>query len=105
MKGSFFKVRRFHDRADLEAQLAGWHAEVNGRRSSRATGRIPAELLEEDRRRLRPLRLRAAELALRVPVSVGPTAMVEHDTNKYSMDRLRFRGQAEILSRQQRGAE
>ena len=44
---------------------------------------MPAELLVEERQRLRPLRL--AELALRLPVSVGPTAMVEHSTNKYSM--------------------
>ena len=84
-KGSFFKVRQFYDRADLQAQLADWLVEINERRVCRATGRVPAELLAEERQRLRPLRLRPAELALRLPVSVGPTAMVEHETNKYSM--------------------
>lgn len=28
VKGSFFKVRRFQDRADLEAQLSSWHREL-----------------------------------------------------------------------------
>jgi len=84
-KGSFFKVRQFHDRADLAVQLADWLVEINERRACRATGRVPAELLAEERQRLRPLRLRPAEMALRLPVSVGPTAMVEHETNKYSM--------------------
>ena len=59
--------------------------EVNEQRVCRATGCVPAALLEQERQRLRPLRLRPAELALRLPVSVGPMAMVEHDTNKYSM--------------------
>ena len=36
MKGSFFKVRRFHDRADLEEQLATWLLEVNTMRAVRA---------------------------------------------------------------------
>ena len=85
VKGSFFKVRQFHDRADLEAQLADWLVEINERRACRATRCVPAELLAEERQRLRPLRLSPAELALRLPVSVGPTAMVEHETNKYSM--------------------
>ncbi len=64
----------------LEAQLADWLAEIDERRSCRATRCVPAELLTEERQRLRP-----AELALCLPVSVGPTAMVEHETNKYSM--------------------
>jgi hypothetical protein len=42
VKGSFFKCRRFHDRADLERQLSEWLTEVNTRRPSRATGVIPA---------------------------------------------------------------
>lgn len=85
VKGSFFKTRQFHDRADLEAQLADWLVEVNEQRPCRATRCVPAELLAEERKRLRPLRLRPAELALRLPVSIGPTAMVEHETNKYSV--------------------
>jgi len=42
VKGSFFKVRRFQDRADRLAQLTAWLPEVNDERPNRATGEIPA---------------------------------------------------------------
>ena len=38
----------------------------------RATGIIPAVRLAEEAPRLRPLRVRPEELALRIPVYVGP---------------------------------
>ena len=38
VKGSFFKVRRFHDHEDLVVQLGDWHHEVNEVRPCRATG-------------------------------------------------------------------
>ena len=85
VKGSFFKQRRFVDRADLAAQLAEWRAEMNLQRPNRATGVIPGERIAEERPRLRSLRITAADLALRLPVSVGPTAVVVHDTHSYSM--------------------
>jgi transposase len=85
VKGSFFKQRRFVDEADLAAQLAEWHMEVNTLRPSRATGVVPAERLREEQPRLRPLRIRPADLALKIPVFVGPTAVVLHDTHTYSM--------------------
>ncbi len=85
VKGSFFKQRRFVDRADLAAQLAEWRAEMNLQRPNRATGVIPGERMAEERPRLRSLRITAADLALRLPVSVGPTAVVVHDTHSYSM--------------------
>ena len=85
VKGSFFKVRQFHDRADLDAQLADWLVEINERRPFRANRCVPAALLVEESQRLRSLRLRPTEMALRLPVRVGPTTMVEHETNKYSM--------------------
>jgi transposase len=85
VKGSFFKSRRFHDEADLLEQLAQWHAEVNTQRPSRATGVIPGERLREEQPRLRPLKVAPADLALRVPIYVGPTATVVHDTHPYSM--------------------
>jgi hypothetical protein len=46
---------------------------------------IPAVRLEEERPRLRPLKIAPADLVLRVPVVVGPTAEVLHDTHTYSM--------------------
>src|SRR5215471_16538557 len=85
VKGSFFKVRRFHDPEDLEQQLGAWHREVNEERPCRATGVIPAVRLAEEAPRLRPLKVRPEELALRIPVYVGPTGTVLHDGHAYSM--------------------
>ena len=85
VKSSFFKVRRFSDEADLREQLDQWHAEVNDQRPNRATGKIPVDLLAEERPRLRPLKVVPEELALRFPVCVGPTGIVVHDGHPYSM--------------------
>jgi transposase len=85
VKGSFFKQRRFHDREDLAAQLLQWLQEVNTQRPSRATGQIPLERMGEERKRLRPLKIPASELALRIPVQVGPTAEVFYDGRGYAM--------------------
>jgi hypothetical protein len=85
VKGSFFKQRRFLDRADLERQLREWLTEANATRPSRATGVPPAARIAEDRTRLRPLKVAPADLALRIPVSVTPTGVVMHDGHPYSM--------------------
>jgi transposase len=85
VKGSFFKQRRFLDEEDLLGQLREWLVEVNTQRPSRATEVIPEERMREERPRLRPLKVTPGELALRVPISVGPTGMVTYDTQQYSM--------------------
>lgn len=85
VKGSFFKQRRFVDDEDVQRQLREWHEDVNTKRASRATRVIPATRLAEEQSRLRPLRIAPAELALRVPVRVGPTGYVLHDTHLYPM--------------------
>ena len=85
VKNSFFKVRTFADREDLELQLTEWLREGNEVRPSRATGVPPIERLVADRERLRPLTLSAEEYALRFSVVVGPTALVEHDGYRYAM--------------------
>ncbi len=85
VKGSFFKQRRFQDIADLQAQLGQWLKEMNTERASRPTGVIPAVRREEERPRLRALRVQPSELALRIAISVGPTGEVLHDTHPYSM--------------------
>ena len=85
VKGSFFKQRRFVDDADLLQQLAEWRTEVNTQRPCRATKVIPAVRLDEERPRLRPLKVLPDDLAVRVPIVVGPTAEVIHDTHPYSM--------------------
>jgi transposase len=85
VKGSFFKCRRFHDRADLEAQLAQWLLEVNTRRPSRATGIIPSVRLEQERLRLRALPIPPAAYALKIPVVVSARARVAYEEMTYSM--------------------
>jgi transposase len=85
VKSSFFKVRCFHDQEDLEQQLVAWHKEVNQERPCRATGVIPAVRLSEEAPRLRSLKVRPNDLALRIPVYVGPTGTVLHDGHPYSM--------------------
>jgi hypothetical protein len=50
-----------------------------------ATGIIPAVRLAEEMPRLRALKVQPQELALRIPVYVGPTGTVVHDCHAYSM--------------------
>lgn len=85
VKNGFFRVRRFHDRADLESQLAEWHHDVDEVRPCRATGVPPSARIAEERRRLRPLPIPSAEYALRFPVRVGPTGWVTFHGVRYSM--------------------
>jgi transposase len=85
VKSSFFKVRRFYDVEDLEQQRRDWEREVNEERPCRATGIIPAVRLAEETLRLRPLKVPPEELALRIPVYVGPTGTVLLDGHAYSM--------------------
>ena len=85
VKSSFFKVCRFHDQEDLAQQLIEWHREVNQERACRATGIIPAVRLAEEASRLRSLKVHPKDLALRIPVYVGPTGTVLHDGHPYSM--------------------
>jgi len=85
VKSSFFKVRRFHDEEDLCQQLRDWQCEVNEQRPCRATGIIPAVRLAEEAPRLRALKVPPQQLALRIPVYVGPTGTVLHDGHAYSM--------------------
>jgi len=86
VKGSFFKCRKFLDEEDLERQLAAWHREANHERPSRATNEIPEQRMQrEERTRLRRVKVSSADLVLRFPVQVGPTAMVTHEACRYSM--------------------
>ena len=85
VKGSFFKCRRFHDRADLEAQLTQWLIEVNTQRPSRATGIIPSVRLEQERLRLRALPIAPAAYALKIPVVVSARALAAYEGMTYSM--------------------
>lgn len=85
VKGSFFKVRRFQDREDRDSQLVEWLSEGNTQRKSRATGIIPLVRMEEERPRLRPMSVAARDYALKFPIMVGPTGLVEHKGIRYAM--------------------
>jgi transposase len=85
VKGSFFKQRRFHDLADLEAQLADWLREVNELRACRETREIPMVRFQKEVQRLRPLRVSPEELTLRIPVVVDLLGNVVYLTNQYAM--------------------
>ena len=85
VKGAFFKPRKFLDEADLRAQLAAWLTEVNTKTASRATGVIPETRRQEERARLRPVKVFPETLALRIPAFVGPTAEVLFEAVAYSM--------------------
>ena len=86
VKKSFFRARRFADlEHELPRQLLEWLAEVDEERPSRATKVVPAERLEQERGRMKPLAIAPAEYGLRFPVQVGPTAMVEFQGIRYAM--------------------
>ncbi len=86
VKRSFFRARRFQDlTTDLPAQLATWLLEMNTVRPSRATREIPAARLPAEQRRMKPLAVAPAAYGLRVPVTVGPTAMVTYQGIRYAM--------------------
>ena len=85
-KRAFFRARRFVDLdTDLPRQLAEWLVDVNEVRRSRATGEPPAVRLAVERSRLTPLATAPADYGLKVPVTVGPTAMVSYQGVRYAM--------------------
>lgn len=85
VKGAFFKPRKFQDELDLQAQLTAWLDEVNDKTPSRATKVIPEIRRREELARLRPVKVLPENLAVRVPVIVGPTAEVMFEGLPYSM--------------------
>jgi len=85
-KRRFFRARRFTDvEADLPRQLLEWLVEVNEERPSRATKEIPKLRLVAERERMKPLAVPPAEYALRYPVQVGATALVDFGGIRYAM--------------------
>ncbi len=86
VKRAFFRARRFTDVAtDLPTQLSEWLVEVNTTRPNRATKEIPAERLAAEQARMKALAVAPDDYGLRIPVTVGPTAMVTHHGIRYAM--------------------
>ena len=86
VKRAFFRARRFSDlTTDLPQQLAEWLLEVNTTRPNRATQEIPGVRLAAEQARMKPLAIPPHEYGLRLPVTVGPTAMVTYQGVRYAM--------------------
>ncbi|HEY5060144.1 MAG TPA: IS21 family transposase [Gemmatimonadaceae bacterium] len=86
VKRAFFRARRFADvTMDLPQQLTEWLVEVNTTRPNRATKEIPAVRLAAEQARMKALAVAPEEYGLRIPVTVGPTAMVTHHGIRYAM--------------------
>lgn len=86
VKKSFFRARRFADaEQDLMRQLLEWLSIVNDERPSRATKIIPATRMVAERERMKQLPIPPKDYALRFPVHVGPTALVEFEGIRYAM--------------------
>jgi len=85
LKLAFFKNANLVDEADAADKLAEWLRDYNARAQAEVGGKAPAILLAEERQRLRPLKVLAGELALRVPVLVGPRASVVYEGQSYAM--------------------
>jgi hypothetical protein len=86
VKRAFFRARRFQDpTTDLPHQLSEWLVEVNTVRPCRATKEIPAVRLVAEQARLKPLAVAPNDYGLRFAVTVGPTAMVTHQSIRYAM--------------------
>lgn len=83
VKSSFFKQRVFLDEDDLRLQLQAWQHESNTQTKSRATGEFPEKRRQEELPRLRPLKVRPEELALRIPVVAGPSGHVTYQEHEY----------------------
>ena len=85
LKLAFFKAAVFADENEAAEKLDEWVREYNAEPQNEVAGKAPAILLAEERQRLRPLRLQPQDLALRVPVLVGPRAIVVYEGQSYTM--------------------
>ena len=100
-KNSFLLVRRFLDRADLQAQLASWLVEINTTRRCDATKEIPATLLARESSRLaeRPVPWTADAYPLRESATVTPVATVVIRGTPYQVDPRAIGTVATVLMR------
>jgi hypothetical protein len=83
VKGAFFRGRRFVDDDDMRTRLAEWTRNVDTRVAARGTGAIPESRMSEERVRLRPLAVRPADFAMRIPVVVGPRGEIGYEGISY----------------------
>lgn len=101
-KRSFFFARKFQNRADAIAQLAGWLHEVNHARKSDATGVIPEVARQGETVWLdqRPVRVAAAAWPLRETKTVTPTGTISFGGTPYFAHAKRIGAPATLFVRQ-----
>jgi hypothetical protein len=90
MRSNFLPGRRFANPPDFQLQLDGWCDRVN-RRVHRTIRAVPAERLEQERERMRPLPARLPDTDRRQVVRVPQQPYLRIDRNDYSID-PRFAG-------------
>ncbi|MEZ4237393.1 MAG: IS21 family transposase [Myxococcota bacterium] len=101
VKNSFFRVRKFHDLADVKQQLEEWLHEVNHDRPCDATGIIPSVALLEELPFLeqRPPQSPAAAWAMQESATVTPMGTVSYNGTSYSATAKRLGAPATLLVR------
>ncbi len=85
MRSNFEPGRRFANPIDFQLQLDGWCDRVN-RRVHRTVRAVPAERLEQEQRRMRPLPKALPDCDRRMVVRVAQQPFVRVDRNDYSID-------------------
>ena len=85
MRTNFEPGRCFCSELDYQAQLDGWAEQANAR-THRTIRAVPAERLEAEQRRMRPLPERMPESDRRFVVRVSQQPYLRFDTNDYSLD-------------------
>jgi len=83
-QGNFLAGRTFLDDEDLNQQLNQWLLERNTKKCQ-AHGRIPSELLAEERKAFEPLVEKSDSYGLLHSRSVSPEAVIRFETNCYSV--------------------
>lgn len=83
---SFEPARSFANELDYQDQLDEWFSGRANARTHRALRAVPAERLELERPRMRPLPERMPDTDRRFVIRVAPQPYLRFDTNDYSLD-------------------
>ena len=85
VRSSFFAGSRFENLAQLNDQFASWQTEVADQRVHGTTGRIVAEMFDEERSALQPLPKIPYQALLSIERKVNREGMVAYRNNWYSI--------------------
>ncbi len=101
LRSNFESARSFANEIDFQDQLEHWFRERANARFHRGIRAVPAERLEEERKRMRPLPAALPPTALRRVIRVPQQPYLRFDANDYSID-PRFAGRRVELRAGQR---